>query len=370
MMKLFEEFDSINYEKWLKKATADLKGIDPRDKYKKDLSPKITQFPYYEKTSIEDHFTPSIAHLIPTREFEAWFTTEKVYVINEKGSNSLAIKSLESGCNGIIFVSQKEDIDLAKLLDGISLAYCYIGFEGFNEESVKNFLNNYTKSKESGSFNISFIGNLKAPGSISKISPDSNLATYRDISLVLSDRNTETIPSSIAQLMSLFVDIVSATDEGNIQNLFNRIVLTNQCIDHYFYEISKIRAIRILFNEMAAYYSLESPHIFIQSETTTSPDELDNLLTNSTQAMSAVIGSTDALIVTPHQNTSTEFSNRVARNVSNLLWEESRLDKVKDPVAGSYYLTSLTEMIVEESWGKFIEIETLGGYTKRNERIA
>jgi methylmalonyl-CoA mutase len=53
---------------------------------------------------------------------------------------------------------------------------------------------------------------------------------------------------------------------------------------------------------------------------------------------------------------------RIARNISLILSEESYLDKVIDPAAGSYMLEKLTAELAQKSWEKFCSIENKGGW--------
>ena len=83
--------------------------------------------------------------------------------------------------------------------------------------------------------------------------------------------------------------------------------------------------------------------------------------------MSAVIGGCDALTVHPYNTISgdsSEFAARIARNVPLLLKEESYLDKVADPSAGSYYVENLTYQLVESAWALFMDVEKYGGFEK------
>ncbi len=57
-----------------------------------------------------------------------------------------------------------------------------------------------------------------------------------------------------------------------------------------------------------------------------------------------------------------EFSERIARNQQLLLKEESHLDMVADPGAGSYYIEKLTALIAGEAWKLFVETENEGGF--------
>jgi methylmalonyl-CoA mutase len=85
------------------------------------------------------------------------------------------------------------------------------------------------------------------------------------------------------------------------------------------------------------------------------------------EAMSAVLGGTQSL----HTNAldeaialPTEFSARIARNTQIILQEETGVTNVVDPLAGSYYVESLTSQLAEEAWKLIEEVEEMGGMTK------
>ena len=97
-----------------------------------------------------------------------------------------------------------------------------------------------------------------------------------------------------------------------------------------------------------------------------------NLLRATTEAMAAIVGGCDALTVRPYDAVldrkqsaaEQEFSQRIARNVSILLEEESYFDKVADPSAGSYYVETLTQQLAESAWALFLDVEQRGGFAK------
>ncbi len=140
----------------------------------------------------------------------------------------------------------------------------------------------------------------------------------------------------------------------------------------YFLEIAKVRAARLLFSRIAEAYSVSKDrNVFIQSMTAhwnkTVYDAHVNMLRTTTEAMAAVIGGCDSLLVQPYDEVFREpddFSERIARNTQSILKEEAYLDKVTDPSAGSYYIESLTNSLVEYAWQFFLQIEEKGGYIK------
>ncbi|MEL6559517.1 MAG: methylmalonyl-CoA mutase family protein [Bacteroidota bacterium] len=375
MIKLFDGFDTVSKDQWLKKATTDLKGENPLEKFQKVFGTKIIQYPYYDSSDNKDWLSANISSLVNNRPYDAWFNTERIVVTNESEANSLAINALQSGSNGIQFICQAGEIDIKKLMANIEPAYCYCSFKGFVNREIYSYLKEYIEKSNATELQISIIGESSAHSMHNLELENSYQSIPKDISISISDTDTSTITTSIARQMSFFVDIVCNSNVDNVQLLLNKIIIENVCLNHYFFEIAKLRALRILFAEIGAYFEVDSPKVFIQSETNGGTDHLENLLINTTQAMSAIVGGTDSMIVTPHIKESkdmeeAQFSARIARNVSNLLNEESHFDKVKDPSAGSYYISQLTEQIVNETWKKFTEIEELGGFTKFNERIA
>jgi methylmalonyl-CoA mutase len=90
-----------------------------------------------------------------------------------------------------------------------------------------------------------------------------------------------------------------------------------------------------------------------------------NMLRTTTEALSAVVGGVDSLTVRPYDfifRSADDFSERIARNQQLLIKEESYLDQVADPAAGSYYVEKLTDSIASEAWKLFLEVDAKGGF--------
>ena len=133
-------------------------------------------------------------------------------------------------------------------------------------------------------------------------------------------------------------------------------------------EIAKLRALRFLWQRVQMGWGIEPKIAYVHAQTSTFYDAAitpnTNLLRATTEAMSAVIGGCDALTVHAYDSTfrtPDEFSERIARNISILLKEESYLDKTLDPAAGSYFLENLTQQLAEAAWSLFLEVEEKGG---------
>ena len=96
-------------------------------------------------------------------------------------------------------------------------------------------------------------------------------------------------------------------------------------------------------------------------------DPYNNIVRTTIEALAGVLGGTQSLHTNAFDEAlglPTEFSARVARNTQLILREEADVTKVVDPLAGSYYLESLTASLIEEATKLIDEVESAGGMTK------
>ena len=81
--------------------------------------------------------------------------------------------------------------------------------------------------------------------------------------------------------------------------------------------------------------------------------------------MAGILGGGNSLWVKPTEGKDASvLEKRIARNVSSILNEESYLDKVMDPAAGSYYLETLQREIEKSVIEGLQDLEEKGGWLK------
>ncbi len=125
-----------------------------------------------------------------------------------------------------------------------------------------------------------------------------------------------------------------------------------------------------LYASLASEYGInENCHILAQptKRDKTLYDFNVNLLRTTTQAMSAVLGGSDAVYNMPYDaiyHKNNEFGDRIARNQLLILKTESYFDKVSNAAEGAYYIESLTQQFAEKALEIFKEIEAGGGFLK------
>jgi methylmalonyl-CoA mutase len=99
----------------------------------------------------------------------------------------------------------------------------------------------------------------------------------------------------------------------------------------------------------------------------TAKDPYNNVMRTTIEALAAVLGGTQSLHTNAFDEAlalPTDNSARIARNTQLVIQEETGITKVVDPLAGSYYVESLTNAMVEEAHALIDEVEALGGMTK------
>ena len=143
---------------------------------------------------------------------------------------------------------------------------------------------------------------------------------------------------------------------------------------NHFMEIAKMRAGRLLWAKIVKSFGAKNPksmalrtHSQTSGWSLTEQDPFNNVGRTCIEAMAAVLGHTQSL----HTNAldeaialPTDFSARIARNTQIYIQNETMVCKQIDPWAGSYYVETLTNELVEKAWAHIQEIEKLGGMAK------
>ncbi|MEO1283817.1 MAG: methylmalonyl-CoA mutase [Pseudomonadota bacterium] len=143
---------------------------------------------------------------------------------------------------------------------------------------------------------------------------------------------------------------------------------------NFFMEAAKLRAARLLWYRIMDDLGAKNErskmlrtHCQTSGVSLQEQDPYNNVVRTAYEAMSAVLGGTQSL----HTNAldeaialPTDFSARIARNTQLILQEETGVTNVVDPLAGSYYVESLTAELAEAAWDLIQEVDEMGGMTK------
>ena len=155
----------------------------------------------------------------------------------------------------------------------------------------------------------------------------------------------------------------------NVLDLMNAIGVSLAVDQDQFQSIAKLRACRLLWNRLAEILDLPFwPRLHIHAQTSwrmmTRLDPHSNLLRTTLAAFAAGVGGANSIAILPFTQAlglPDAPARALARNTQLLLMEESRIEAVMDPAAGSGALEALTDATCHAAWQAFQEIEKAGG---------
>ena len=144
---------------------------------------------------------------------------------------------------------------------------------------------------------------------------------------------------------------------------------------NFFMEVAKLRAARLLWADlMKELFAPSNPrslmlrtHCQTSGVSLTSQDPYNNVVRTAVEALAATLGGTQSLHTNAFDEAlalPTEASARIARNTQLILREETGITRVVDPLAGSYYVESLTASLAGAARALIDEVEALGGMTR------
>ncbi|MFC2186053.1 methylmalonyl-CoA mutase family protein [Fulvivirgaceae bacterium LMO-SS25] len=384
-------FPDSSKSEWKAKVLKDLKGKDYESLFWK-TDEGLQLEPMYFQEDLQQLNTLQNLHNINANDNPAfanrhWTNFEKVLVSDSNKANQEALTALENGADGIEFHLHGK-AELGLLLNGIMPQYCALSFYGIanNEQFIselKNWLSkqnidqtlvnifidhdpmaDFLKGKERhfeiSSFAKLLQSNEKAGG----------LKTFTLDMGIYQNAGADAIQQLGIGIHHLVAYLDKGTDAGlSAATIFDNLMVKSSIGNEYFIEIAKLRALKALIAKIASSYDIENYsqtiHAYSSVWSKSFYDPYVNMLRNTTEAMSAIIGGADSISISPYDEGLAEpsaFSKRITRNISLILQEESYLGKVADPVAGSYYIETLTAKLIEGAWELFLDLEDRGTF--------
>ncbi|WP_347216934.1 methylmalonyl-CoA mutase family protein [Chryseobacterium sp.] len=148
--------------------------------------------------------------------------------------------------------------------------------------------------------------------------------------------------------------------------IFNKLIFRIAIGGNYFFEMAKLRAFKMVFNQLSKEYGLdEIPYTFAETSLRNKAisDNENNLIRSTLELASAMIGGADAVFTNNYLvDRSTDNSEEISFKQQIVLAYESIINVFEDAANGSYYVEDITQQIADKSWALFVEIEEAGGY--------
>ena len=149
-------------------------------------------------------------------------------------------------------------------------------------------------------------------------------------------------------------------------NILKDLVFRFSVGGNYLFEIAKIRAFKLLFNQLSKEFGLnEVPFIFAETSlrNKSKADPENNLIRSTLELSAAMIGGADAVYTNNFKIEGIdELSSEISFKQQIILAYESIINVFDDAGNGSYYIEDITQQFAEKSWKAFLETEDNGGY--------
>ncbi|WP_343618283.1 methylmalonyl-CoA mutase subunit beta [Flavobacterium sp.] len=372
MANLFDDFNPISSKQWKQKIQFELDGADYNETVIWNSPEDIQVKPFYHR----DEFSKSASVNTQASHFKI---CQNIFVHDIEKSIRRANNTLERGAESLRFTIQNENIDITKLLENIPLEnkIVYFNLSFLSIDFVKK-LNQISIARKAVFYcNLDPIGHLAREGNWFLTSDKNNFETLEKISKEAQNLSLLSIDSGLYQNAGANITQQIAYSLAHANEYLNRfpdftkpIVFQIAVGTNYFFEIAKLRALRMLFKLIAAEYNPNLDCHLLVTPTKRNKTIYDynvNMLRTTTECMSAILGGADAVANLPYDSLyhkDNEFGDRIARNQLLVLKHESYFDKVDNPADGSYYIESLTMQLAEKSLALFKDIEANGGFLK------
>lgn len=413
--KLFSDFSPVSTQEWMDKITVDLKGADFEKKLVWRTNEGFKVKPFYRQEDLEGlKTTEGLPGQYPyirgiKKDDNTWFIRQDINVNDAAEANAKALDILNKGVDSLGFHIKAKELNaeyLDTLLKDICCECVELNFSTCQRHTLQlaQLLvayfqkKGYAPEKLKGSLNFDPISKMMQKGKdVSAV-----IATGKELVETLAAYpHFRCIAVNSVQLNNagayIYQELGYALAWGNeYLNLLveagvpaalaaKKIKFNFGISSNYFMEIAKFRAARMLWADIVKQYAPKCPRtdckntgadgtcycackMVAHAETSnfnlTLFDAHVNLLRTQTEAMSAAIAGVNSITVSPFDKayqTPDDFSERIARNQQLLLKEESHLNRIVDPAAGSYYIENLTVAIAKQAWDLFLSVEEAGG---------
>lgn len=365
---LFNDFEKVSSKQWKNQIQYELKGADYNDTLVWESLEGIKVKPFYHND--EDAVTTAVA-----TQNTNFSIVQEIYVFDSEKSISKANEVLKRGAESIRFIIPSKEINVVNIINQLQqqpkAVYLQLLFldadlvEQINNEAAKLAFEVFVLIDPI--HQLTFDGNFYKDGTsdfeaLNKINQKANNINWLTV-------KATTYQNAGANMVQQIAYTLAHTNEylNRIENFDKNITVEVAVGGNYFFEIAKLRALRLSLNALAEAYSPNITFHIIAKPTLRNKTIYDynvNMLRTTTECMSAVLGGADAVENIAYDalyHKTNEFGDRISRNQLLILKEESYFDKVNNPADGAYYIESLTQQLAEKGLELFKDIEKNGG---------
>ncbi|MEN9488610.1 MAG: hypothetical protein RL494_875 [Bacteroidota bacterium] len=372
MKDIFNDFNSVSSKQWKQQIQFELKGADYNETLVWESPEGIKVKPFYHKD--EDCKTTNSG-----TEVSNFKIVQNIFVFDLEKSIRKANDSIARGAESVRFTIENEDLDITKLLSEIAIDKIpvYLNLKFLSVNFIKK-VNEIALSKNAIIHClVDPIHQLASDGNWFETETKDNFEALNAISnncknVTFININATLYQNAGANMVQQLAYTLAHTNEyfNKIQFIKQPITIEISVGTNYFFEIAKLRALRLLFNTLSKEYNHDFDCHILATPTKRNKTLYDynvNMLRTTTECMSAILGGANAVANLAYDaiyHKDNEFGDRISRNQLLVLKKESYFDIVNNPADGTYYIENLTVQLVEKALLLFKEIEANGGFLK------
>lgn len=363
-----QDFEPNSAAAWKQKIQFELDGADYNETLLTKTNEGITIKPFYHLDNFEKL-------IIPETKGD-YNICQNITITTTKEANKKAVNAINTGANALKFISSKpfnhnelftsllnKNIEFHLQLDFISEEFTTEISEYLKNEIIYFNIDIIGKLVKTGNWYNSLTGDFKILEDIISKNKNKNILSV-DVS-IYQNSGANTV-QQVAYALS-HVNEYLTKFEGNIAN---NIQFNFAMGGNYFFEISKIRAFKYLYNLILKTYNTKATPIIFAEPSLRNKTLYDfnvNILRTATECMSAIFGGANTISNCSYDHifhNENEFGERIARNQLLILKEECNFKHAQNISTDSYYIETITKQIAEKALDIFKEIEASGGFLK------
>lgn len=370
--QLFKEFKYVSSKQWKQQIQYDLKGADYNETLVWESPEGIKIKPFY-------HTDETPEPLYSSTKNESFKICQNIFVFDVDKSARRSLETLQRGAESLRFTIEDPKTDVVKLLENLPVEKIevYFKLQFLSYDFVKQLNDIAQKRKATFYILIDPIQQLTKDGNwFTDVKSDFDLLTeikssctslhFISIDGTLYQNAGANMIQQIAYISAHAVEYFH-----RLPGLSGSVVVEVAVGSHYFFEIAKLRALRLVLESIATEFNPELKFHILTTPSKRNKTLYDynvNMLRTTTECMSAIIGQSDAVSNLPYDvlyHKENEFADRIARNQLLVLKYESYFDKVNNPADGAYFIENTTQQMAEKALALFKEIECSGGFISK-----